>query len=60
MSEGKEKAVVEIVDLTDMDEDNGKDVQGLYPIPFANLKHLCHHRTSELSHDAVLYLGCTN
>ena len=31
MSEGKEKAVVEIVDLTDMDEDNGKDVQGLYP-----------------------------
>ena len=44
MSEGKEKAVVEIVDLTDMDEDNGKDVQGqgLYPIPYANLKHLCH------------------
>ena len=42
MSEGKEKAVVEIVDLTDMDEDNGKDVQGLYPIPSANLKHLCH------------------
>ena len=42
MSEGEEKAVVEIVDLTDMDEDNGKDVQGLYPIPSANLKHLCH------------------
>ena len=44
MSEGKEKAVVEIVDLTDMDDDNGKDVQGLYPLPYANLKHLGHSK----------------